>query len=138
MCVCFIAETPAETVLSSTISKHLNKIKSCGGNKVLSSRSKKKSPTHPESADHQENLTETLREDRAKALRNEGNAYYRDGCHAAAQIAYTKCIGAACKPLTKAMAYANRLESLNFCASFSFIIKILFVLWISVTLLMPI
>jgi hypothetical protein len=115
----FIADSPAETVLSWTLSKHHKKIKSCGGKKVSTTSSKKKSPTHLESADHQqENLTENLREERAKAFRNEGNSYFRDGYHAAAHIAYTKCIGAACKPLTKAMAYANRLESLHFHAPF--------------------
>lgn len=97
------------TVLSKTLSKHLKKIKGSGGNKVVSTGSKKKSPKNPESAENVENSTENVREAKAKAFKNDGNGFFRDGFYAAAHLAYTKSIGAACKPITKAMAYANRL-----------------------------
>jgi uncharacterized protein YciI len=98
------------TVLSGTLSKHLKRIKASGGNKVLTTAgSKKKNSTHPKVAGNLEEIAENLREDKAKALRNDGNSFYKDGHYAAAHIAYTKSLGVACKPLTKAMAFANRL-----------------------------
>lgn len=98
------------TVLSTTLAKHLKKIKASGGNKVLSpgSTSKKETLLNPQSAEEIANSTEHFREERAKCFRNDGNNFYKDGHYIAAHFSYTKSIGAAFKPLTKAMGYANR------------------------------